>query len=132
MHSCFEWDDSVAGHKYRLVQARTVIKRYVIKYREDAPREPLGHIDHKTIQELYGEKTADLTDNEGEYHPLSVIVQHESLFDAAVRELRQHIRSVASKLQDLLDRAGTSDDKVVELAMQQAKNLEKTIERLAA
>jgi hypothetical protein len=26
LHSCFDWDDSVAGHKWRLEQARTLIR----------------------------------------------------------------------------------------------------------
>ena len=30
LHKCFEWDDSVASEKYRLIQARDVIRHFVI------------------------------------------------------------------------------------------------------
>lgn len=30
LHKCFEWDDSIAGEKYRLIQARDVIRHFVI------------------------------------------------------------------------------------------------------
>lgn len=31
LHSHFEWDDSVAGHAYRLAQARRLVGRYTIR-----------------------------------------------------------------------------------------------------
>jgi len=30
LHDCFEWDDSVAGHQYRISQARDLIRRVVV------------------------------------------------------------------------------------------------------
>lgn len=30
LHKCFEWDDSIAGEKYRLIQARDIIRHFVI------------------------------------------------------------------------------------------------------
>lgn len=30
LHKCFEWNDSVAGEKYRLIQARDIIRHFVI------------------------------------------------------------------------------------------------------
>ena len=41
LHKCFEWDNSVAGEKYRLIQARDIIRHFVIvtpEEREDAPK----------------------------------------------------------------------------------------------
>ena len=35
LHKCFEWDDSVAAEKYRLMQARKVIISLVYKKKED-------------------------------------------------------------------------------------------------
>ena len=40
LHKCFEWDDSIAAEKYRLVQARYVVHHLVIqedKVPEDRP-----------------------------------------------------------------------------------------------
>ena len=39
MHSIFEWDDSVAGEKYREVQAARMVRNIVI-VREDDKKEP--------------------------------------------------------------------------------------------
>lgn len=33
LHKCFEWDDTVAGEKYRLIQARDVIRHFVIVHK---------------------------------------------------------------------------------------------------
>ena len=41
LHKCFEWDDSVAGEKYRIIQARDIIRHFVIvtpDEEEDAPK----------------------------------------------------------------------------------------------
>ena len=35
LHKCFEWDDSVAAEKYRLNQARNIIRLLVIKGTEE-------------------------------------------------------------------------------------------------
>ena len=39
LHKCFEWDDSIAGEKYRLQQARAIIVNlvYVQKAEEEQP-----------------------------------------------------------------------------------------------
>lgn len=31
LHKCFEWDDKIAGHKYRLEQARHILTLIVVK-----------------------------------------------------------------------------------------------------
>lgn len=41
LHKCFEWDNSIAGEKYRLIQARQIIQHFVIampEEKEDAPK----------------------------------------------------------------------------------------------
>ena len=37
LHKCFEWEDSVAAHKWRLHQARQIIQSFVIKGTENTP-----------------------------------------------------------------------------------------------
>jgi len=41
LHKCFEWDDGIAGEKYRLIQARDIIRHFVIytpDEEEDIPK----------------------------------------------------------------------------------------------
>lgn len=40
LHKCFEWDDSVAGEKYRIIQARDIIRHFVIVASEDKKDTP--------------------------------------------------------------------------------------------
>lgn len=40
LHSHFEWDNNVAGHKYRLVQAAEMIRSVKVVYAENPAREP--------------------------------------------------------------------------------------------
>jgi hypothetical protein len=37
LHTVFEWDDTVAGHEYRLTQARTMIRSLRVVVEENAP-----------------------------------------------------------------------------------------------
>lgn len=39
LHHRFEWDDKAAGHQYRLVQARELIRSVTVVYRETAEGE---------------------------------------------------------------------------------------------
>lgn len=41
LHKCFEWDDTVAGDKYRLIQASTVISSISIVVNEDTNEEKI-------------------------------------------------------------------------------------------
>jgi protease II len=40
LHKCFEWNDSIASEKYRLIQARQIIQHFVIvqEEKEEAPK----------------------------------------------------------------------------------------------
>lgn len=40
LHKCFEWNDSIASEKYRLIQARDVIRHFVIVTPEKENEEP--------------------------------------------------------------------------------------------
>lgn len=43
LHNAFEWDDSVAGHEYRLLQARQLLKVYAVNYDNPAkPEQPIS------------------------------------------------------------------------------------------
>lgn len=48
IHREFEWDDSVAGHEYRVIQAERMIKSFVI----DRPKPPRNRVapQHESIQ----------------------------------------------------------------------------------
>lgn len=52
LHKCFEWDDSAAAQKYRLGQARDIIRSFVI-VREDKKDEPIRAFQITTQTNVY-------------------------------------------------------------------------------
>lgn len=64
LHKCFEWDDAKASEKYRLIQARNVIRFLVIKEEKVPTERPEIRLFYKTEKK------------EG-YKPVQIIVKNE-------------------------------------------------------
>lgn len=88
LHSHFEWDDSVAGHKYRLVQARRLIRITPIEVEE--VEQPLIHV------QIKGQA-------EGQYHPKVVVLANPSYRAAAFAEIERLMASMMKLLTQLRD-----------------------------
>lgn len=80
LHKCFEWDDSVAGEKYRLLQAQKVLINLVVTPSVKEDKEPVSY-------RLF----MNTGDNSGKYKPVNVVVQkqdeYRELLEMAKREL---------------------------------------------
>lgn len=87
-HSGFEWDDSVAGEEYRLIQARQWIRKVEIII-EDRP-ERLVHV--PTILHDGGSR-------EGYYKP--AVYMAESEYARAKAELVQRLKAAKKSVEDL-------------------------------
>ena len=48
LHKCFTWDDTIAAEKYRLVEARRVLKLLIIEEKEPPQDRPPIRLFHKT------------------------------------------------------------------------------------
>ena len=74
LHSCFEWDDEKAAHKYRITQAQNIIRAIVV------------------VNEAKQPETRAFVNVQREYHPVSVVVRNpekrEILLQNALNELR--------------------------------------------
>lgn len=74
LHSCFEWNDEKAAHKYRIAQAQNIIRAIVVVDEEKQP------------------ETRAFVNVQREYHPVSVVVRNpekrEILLQNALNELR--------------------------------------------
>ncbi len=80
LHKCFEWNDTVAGEKYREIQAQQILRSLVIsKQVED--KEPVTY-------RLF----VNTGDRDGKYKPVEVVVrqpdEYEKLLEMAKRELQ--------------------------------------------
>lgn len=79
LHKCFEWDDSVAGERYREIQAQQILRSLVIsKQVED--KEPVTY-------RLF----VNTGDRDGKYKPVEFVVrqpdEYQKLLETAKREL---------------------------------------------
>jgi len=87
LHKRFDWDDTKAAHKWRILQARNLISSVQINWEESPGR---------TIQvQAYHHIRAEGTG----YYPTDTIVRHESMRQALVRELTEDARVMGQRLQ---------------------------------
>ena len=96
LHNQFEWDNSKAAHSYRLVQARTLIRKVKIVTTDNQEPERLVHIPEKT--------------GEGEYKPLSAIVKSKTEFELALDESLKRLQSARRSVDELQNAAEESND----------------------
>ena len=105
LHSSFEWDDTKAGHEYRLAQARKLIRVIVpvIEVSGERRRDPWIHVPATPQQ-------AQDDGDEGTYRPLSVVVQDPDAFARALSELAAKVRSAQAAAEELRAAASASDN----------------------
>jgi len=80
LHKCFEWDDSIAGAKYRKLQAQKVLRMLVVTPRQE---------EKETVSYRLFVNTGD---NSNKYKPVELVVkkqdEYTALLEAAKRELQ--------------------------------------------
>jgi hypothetical protein len=104
LHCYFEWNDKKAGHKFRLHQARRLIRVARVTVDGDK-KEQLFHI-------------PSITKAEGEYKPLSVVIEKINDFAAARQEFVCIIIAAKRSLQALDAAAdGKGDEALARIAI---------------
>lgn len=84
LHKCFEWDDTVAAERYRLTQAREVIRFLVIK-EEQVP------VERPEVRFFYK------IDTERGYEPTHIIVRDEDKYKALLEQAYAELRRFKAK-----------------------------------
>jgi hypothetical protein len=105
IHEAFEWDDAKAGEEYRLMQARTWIRRVEIIIEEKAER--FIHVPFVTVE---GE-ASEFETRENYYKPASVVVQDQDEFQLALGETLARLNSAKAAYNQLKNAAGASKSK---------------------
>ena len=75
LHDCFEWDDSKAGHAYRLYQARALIRRVHIVVQKN---------DEEKRERVFYHTTG--TDDKPVYHTKDLLIDDIGLLAEAKRQ----------------------------------------------
>lgn len=90
LHKCFEWDNSIAGEKYRLIQARDVIRHFVIEYKKDE-EEP---------QKI---RTYQISTTTNQYKPTRVILQNPDEYSALLERAKDELRDIQRRYNTLAE-----------------------------
>lgn len=91
LHDQFEWNDAEAGHEYRLIQARTLIRSVqVIRSKDKEPVSQFVHVRMNPIKESYYQDMNTVARSPDEYE-LALAEALSRLYGAqrAVEELRE-------------------------------------------
>lgn len=78
LHKCFEWDDSVAAHHYRLQQARTVVCHLVV-----VPQ----------MQNAEPQKFRLLQKTDDGYKPVKIIYQNKTEYEKLLERARGELKA---------------------------------------
>lgn len=82
LHNLFEWNDSVAAEKYRIIQAQQMLVK--ITYVED---------ENDTPKRYYH----NVTYSSHEYHPVDFIYTHEDSYELLKKRAYDYLQSAISK-----------------------------------
>ena len=99
IHDAFEWNNTKAGKLFRLMQARTWIRKVTIVIEDRVEK-----LIHVPVLE-------SLKITEGYYKPVSVIVQNDNEYELALREALSRLNA-AEVAYDLLSRMSGSVIKI--------------------
>ncbi len=84
LHKCFEWNDTVAAEKYRLEQARQVVRILVIKREDGQEDQPERRFFHKNEY------------SEG-YKSLEFIVRNETEYEKLLKQALSELHAFKAK-----------------------------------
>lgn len=105
IHGAFEWDDSVAGEEYRLIQARNLCRAIAVKVDDLPPRRVYVHVPSPTGR------------GGGTYERPEIVVQHVDMFAAALEEALDDLRAAQQRVVDLRRFTEGREDRVAVLAV---------------
>lgn len=88
LHKCFEWDDSAAAQKYRLGQARDIIRSFVI-VREDKKDEPI--------------RAFQITTQTNVYQPTRLFLQDKDEYSALLSRAKQELQAFKKRYSTLCE-----------------------------
>lgn len=89
LHSCFEWDNEKAAHKYRITQAQGIIRAIVsVNETEKSP------------------ETRAFVSVEREYHPFSVVIRNPEKRDILLQNALNELHCFEKKYNSLCELSG--------------------------
>jgi len=87
LHDCFMWDNSEAAHQYRLLQARNLIRVYVV--------EPKG--EEGPVVRAFVSLTTDRVQPGGGYRAIADVMSDEELYAQMLHDAVVQMRNIQKK-----------------------------------
>lgn len=92
LHKCFEWDNTVAGEKYRLIQARDIIRHFVIVT-------PEKNEDEEPIKV----RSYQVTTQRNVYEPTRFFLQKPDEYAALLERAKAELENFKRRYQTLVE-----------------------------
>lgn len=92
LHKCFEWDNKVAGEKYRLIQARDIIRHFVIVTPEESEEE-----------EPIKVRSYQITTARNVYEPTKVFLQKPDEYAALLERAKNELEAFKQRYKILTE-----------------------------
>lgn len=92
LHKCFEWDNKVAGEKYRLIQARDIIRHFVIVTPEESKDEEPVKV-----------RSYQITTTRNVYEPTRVFLQKPDEYKALLERAKTELENFKRRYQTLVE-----------------------------
>lgn len=99
LHKCFEWNDTIAAEKYRVVQAREVLRSIVIRVTEEAHEEG-----ERKSQEIVMRKYESGAERK-EYKSVQMIVQNVDEHQKLIAQAKRELESFRKRYEGILELA---------------------------
>lgn len=90
IHNCFEWDNTVAAEKYRVEQARYMLRQVVVITEDEEPIEVRAFVN-----------IASADDNEGYYTTIQKVVETPELYMNYEQQIYRELLAIKNKARNL-------------------------------
>ena len=104
VHAAFTWDDAEAGHRWRLIEARTMIRAIQVVVDKRAPEDAYIHIPR-------------IVGAEGDYQPFEIVRQHVDMFTLALEEALTDLASAQRRVEGVRRLADGAPDRMATIAL---------------
>lgn len=91
LHKCFEWNDTIAGQKYREQQARHILINIVVEYEDIPTPQPTRAYSITTEQKVYA--------------PTRIVLQKPDEYQALLERARMELEAYKRKYANLTELA---------------------------
>lgn len=104
VHPAFTWDDAEAGHRWRLVEARTLIRAVQVVVDDQPPKPAYVHVPR-------------IAEAEGDYQPPEVVAKRVDMFTLALDEALRDLSSAQRRVAELRQLSADAPDRLATLTL---------------